>query len=121
MSGALWGVQIVLTVLFLIAGTMKLLRSKEQLAPKMAWVEDHSDGVIRAIGGAEVLGAAGLLLPDLLDTLAWATPLAAVCLAVLMLGAAWTHVSRKEQGQAFVPVALALLAGFVAYGRLMAT
>ncbi len=117
MSGALWGVQIALSGLFLIVGAMKLLRSKKRLAPKMVWVEDHSQEALRAIGAAEVSGAAGLLLPGLLDTLPWATPLAALCLAVLMLGATWTHVSRKEHFHMLVPLVLALLSGFVAYAR----
>jgi uncharacterized membrane protein len=120
MSGALWGIQIALAVTFLAVGLMKLVLTKEQLAPKMPGVEDQSAGVIRAIGVAEVAGAAGLLLPDLLGMLAWAAPLAATCLAVLMLGAAWTHVSRKELGPALVPLVLASLAGFVAYGRFVA-
>lgn len=117
MSGALWGIQIALSALFFMTGAMKLLRSKEQLAPKMAWVEDHSEGAIRAVGGAEVLGAAGLLLPGLLDMLPWATPLAALCLALLMLGATWTHLKRKEHSHMLVPLVLALLSGFVAYLR----
>ena len=121
MTGVLWGVQIMLTVVFSIAGTIKLVRSKEQLAPKMAWVEDYSAGTIRAIGGTELLGAAGLALPELLDTLVWAMPLAAACLAVLMLGATWTHVRRKEQAHALVPLGLALVSGFLAYGRFTAS
>ncbi len=117
MSGALWGVQIALSGLFLIVGAMKLLRSKKRLAPKMVWVEDHSQEALRAIGAAEVSGAAGLLLPGLLDTLPWATPLAALGLAVLMLGATWTHVRRKEHFHMLVPLVFALLSGSVAYAR----
>jgi uncharacterized membrane protein YphA (DoxX/SURF4 family) len=42
MSTTLWVLQILLALAFLMAGAMKLMRSKEQLATSMAWVEDFS-------------------------------------------------------------------------------
>ena len=40
---------------------------REKLIPKMASVADYSDSQVKAVAAAEVLGAAGLILPALLD------------------------------------------------------
>lgn len=117
MDVAVWLEQILLTGLMLMAGVMKLTRSKESLQTKMAWVEDFTPGQIRQIGALEVLGALGLVLPTALGILPWLTPVAAFLLALLMLGAVATHVKRKEPGQAVIPLLLAGMAIFVAYGR----
>jgi VIT1/CCC1 family predicted Fe2+/Mn2+ transporter len=97
---------------------MKLSRPKEKLAQNnQAWVEDFSQGAVRLIGAAEVLGAVGLVLPALTGAHPWLTPVAALGLALLMAGAVYTHLRRKE-GPAFVPPSvLLLLAAFVAVGR----
>ena len=47
-----------------------------------------------------MLGAVGLILPRALGVAAVLSPIAAVCLAVVMIGAVATHVRRKEN---FVP------------------
>jgi hypothetical protein len=44
----------------------------------------------------EALGALGLVLPALSDTASSLVPLAAVGLALLMIGAAITHARRRE-------------------------
>jgi hypothetical protein len=48
-----------------MAGAMKASQGKDKLSgdPKMAWVEDFSDGAVRGSGVLEVAGAAGLILP----------------------------------------------------------
>lgn len=48
------------------------------------------------IGAAELLAALGLVLPGLLHLLTFFTPLAAVGLAVVMIGAIVYHVRRRE-------------------------
>ena len=67
---------------------MKATQGKAKLSgdPKMAWVEDFSDGGVRGIGVLEVAGAAGLILPWALDIARALTPIAAVGVAVLMAG-----------------------------------
>ena len=59
MNAALWIVQIVLAMMMLMAGAMKVMKSKDELHEKMGWVEDFSENTIKAIGGLEVLGAIG--------------------------------------------------------------
>ena len=65
MNTALWIVQALLAIAFLMAGAMKTFQPKEKLAEKMGWVEDFSQGQIRTIGILEILGALGLILPAL--------------------------------------------------------
>ncbi|WP_431802937.1 DoxX family protein [Microbacterium sp. bgisy203] len=96
---ALWIVNIILALLMLGAGLTKALRSKEQLAadPKMAWTEDFSPVQIRLIGIAEFLGALGLILPLATGIAPILTPIAAVGLAILMIGAVVVHIRRGEK------------------------
>jgi uncharacterized membrane protein YphA (DoxX/SURF4 family) len=117
MSIALWIVQGLLAVAFLGAGATKLSQPKEKLLKNMPWVEDFSQPAVRLIGAAEVLGALGVVLPALTGVLPWLTPLAALGLVLLMVGAALTHLRRKEYGNVAINVVLLVLAAFVAYGR----
>ncbi len=118
MDIALWIVAGLLALAFLGAGTMKLTRSKEQLAGAgMAWTEDFSAGMVKTIGGLEALGALGLILPPLTGILPALAPIAATGLAVTMIGAIVVHVRRREQ---FTPALVLLaLAAFVAIGRFL--
>jgi uncharacterized membrane protein YphA (DoxX/SURF4 family) len=118
MNIALWIVQALLAIAFGMAGFMKITQPKEKLAAQMGWVEDFTPPTIKAIGVLEVLGAIGLIVPQLTGILPWLTPLAAVGLALTMLGAMATHLRRHEN--IVVNVVLLLLAVFVAYGRVVA-
>jgi len=95
---ALWVVQGFLAVAFLGAGMLKLLKQRSALAaqPQMGWAGDFTDGQVKGIGVAEVLGAFGLILPWALNIDPVLTPLAAVGLAIIMAGAVATHRRRKE-------------------------
>jgi uncharacterized membrane protein YphA (DoxX/SURF4 family) len=122
MNIALWIVQILLAVVFLMAGFMKVSKSKDELietgGERMAWVESLSAGNVKLIGILEVLAAIGLILPQLTGILPWLTPLAAVGLVFTMIGAIILHVRRGDGAQAIVMnVVLLLMASFVAYGR----
>src|SRR5215213_600751 len=117
MGIALWVAQVLLAVAFLGAGATKLMQPKEKLAKNMGWVEDFSQPTVRIIGALEVLGAIGVVLPALTGILPWLTPLAALGLVLLMLGAALTHLRRAEYGGIAVNAVVLILAAFVAYGR----
>jgi DoxX-like family len=94
----MWAIQIFLAVAFGAAGTMKLVRSKAQLAanPHMGWVHSVPDVQIKLMGVAELLGAIGLVAPMATGIAPFLTRVAAVCLATLMGGAAATHTMRGE-------------------------
>ena len=121
MNTVLWIVQGLLAAAFLMAGSNKLMRTKEQLQPMMGWVEDFSPGVLRVIGALEVLGALGLILPVVTGILPVLTPVAALGLVLTMLGAAATHVRRGEYPMIGINAVLMLLAVFIAYGRFIVT
>jgi uncharacterized membrane protein YphA (DoxX/SURF4 family) len=107
-------VQAVLAVIFLMAGIMKLTQPKEKLADKMAWVTDFSQGQLRMIGIAEILGALGLIVLGLTGFLPLLASLVAIGLALTMVGAILTHLRRKEFGNIILNVILMFAAVLVA-------
>jgi len=119
-NAVVWVVTGLLAALFLLAGTMKVAKSKEQLLadPRMGWAEAYSPGMLTLIGAAEVLGALGLVLPGALDVATWLVPAAAIGLAVIMVGAVLTHLRRGEVQSAVLNAVLLALAVFVAVERL---
>jgi len=118
MNIALWVLQVLLAGAFGMAGTMKIIRSKEELAENnMDWVEDFSETQIKGIGVLEILGAIGVILPMLTNILPWLTAWAAAGLALVMVGAAVTHTRRGENQMIAINAVLFLLAIFVAIGR----
>ncbi len=120
MNIVLWILQVVLALAFGMAGISKLTQPKEKLAAQMGWVEDFSQGTVRLIGLVELLGAIGLILPALTGILPILTPLAALGLVLVMVGAILTHQRRKETPMMAVNLVLLLLAAFVAYARFVA-
>lgn len=116
MDIALWVVAGVLAALYLVVGSVKLLRGKT-LAERMPWAAAFPDPVIRFIGLCEVLGALGLVLPQAAGVAVWLTPTAAAGLALLQLLAILVHVRRDETQQLAVNVVLLILALVVAVGR----
>jgi uncharacterized membrane protein YphA (DoxX/SURF4 family) len=118
MDVVLWIIAVTLAAAFGAAGVMKLAQPKQKLAASgMAWVNDFSQGAISAISSLEVLAAIGLVLPPLLDLAPVLTPLAALGLVLLMVGAAITHLRRNEQPMVIVNAVLGILAAVVAWGR----
>jgi uncharacterized membrane protein YphA (DoxX/SURF4 family) len=102
MNVLLWIVQIVLATAFVLAGVMKATQPKERLRLNLPWVEDFSAGTVRLIGVAELLSGLGLILTAVTGIAAVLTPIAATCLAVVMVLAAITHIRRNEpSGVAF--------------------
>jgi hypothetical protein len=109
----LWTVQGLLAALFVFAGVMKLVMPIEAMAGPVAL-----PGLfLRFIGVAEVLGAVGLILPGLLRIHAELTPLAAVGLGIIMIGAVVITIMGGAVAPAAVPFIVGLLAASVAYGR----
>lgn len=112
MSAALWIVQALLAALFLFAGGMKLVLPIEEMTKQVPM----PGAFLRFIGVVEMLGAFGLILPGLLRIRPGLTPLAAAGLVIIMVGATVVSLSLGV-AMALIPLAVALLAAFVAYGR----
>lgn len=97
MSIAFWVVAGLNALMYLGFGGMKLARSQSALqAAGMGWTENVSPTTIKLIGLAEILGAAGLVLPIALHAAEILSPVAGACLTILMAGAVITHRRRKE-------------------------
>ena len=109
---------VLLALAFIATGLLKLTQPKAVAYERgLKWVEDFSQGQINLIGVVEILGAIGLILPWALNVLPILTPIAAVGLAIVMLGAAYTHLRRGENPMIIVNLVLFALALFVAWGR----
>jgi uncharacterized membrane protein YphA (DoxX/SURF4 family) len=119
MNITLWIIQALLALVFLMAGFMKTFRPIKALAEKMPWVTKVPSILVRLLGIAELLGAIGLILPVLTHILPWLTPLAAIGLALIMVGATVFHALRRELSGTGVTVIILILTVFVAYGRWM--
>jgi uncharacterized membrane protein YphA (DoxX/SURF4 family) len=118
MNLALWIVAIVLAASFAGSGLMKLLVPKDKLVSSgQGWARDYTPTNIRLIGVVELLGAAGLILPAVTHIAPILVPLAAIGLALVMVGAAAVHARRKETMNIGVNAVLLALAVFVAWGR----
>lgn len=120
MDIALWIVAGVLALAYLVAGISKLFIPKERITAGGAagrWVEDFTPGTVKAIGGLELLGAVGLILPAVLGIAPILVPVAALGIALLMVGAAVVRVRRREYRVMTVDLTYLVLAVFVAWGR----
>ena len=96
MTIAYWVVAGPLALFFLYAGGIKVVQSREQLQPMMAWVDGVSMGFVRTLGVLEVLGAIGLILPPLTGVAPWLSLASAVGLLVVQIGGIVLHIRRGE-------------------------
>lgn len=121
MGTAIWVVQGILAFAFLGAGSMKLMKSRQDLIDMgMGYAEDYSDGTVKLIGAAEVLGAIGLIVPPLTGIVPILSPVAAAALAVVMMLAAGVHARRGELPMMAPNVVLFSMAAFIVWGRFIA-
>ena len=116
MNTIIWIIQGILSIAFLVAGSMKLIMPKDKLKEKLgSWVDDFRESQLKLIGFLEILGAFGLILPRVFNVLPILTPMAACGLVFAMIGGAQAHLKRKES--IVTNIVLLLLAAFVFIGR----
>ncbi|HEX3701846.1 MAG TPA: DoxX family protein [Vicinamibacterales bacterium] len=112
-NATLWLIQGLLAVVFLFAGGMKLVLPISAMTGPVAL----PGFFLRFLGVAEVLGAAGLILPGVFRIRSGLTPLAAAGLTIIMTGAMVITLMGGTVGPALVPLIVGLLATTVVYGR----
>ena len=119
MNSALWIVQGLLALVYLAAGGLKIVRPREQLVASgnFDWMKDSSDTGVKAVGLVEILGALGVILPWLTGIASILTPIAAIGLVAVQIGALREHLVRNERQPLPINLILLLLAVFVAVGR----
>lgn len=117
MNILLWVVQGLLAALYLAGGATKLFMF-EKLA-QVASTRALPYGLWMAIGVFEVLCALGIVLPAAIRTRPSLTAVAAICLAVEGVLFAGLHAAYGERSPMVFSIVSAVLAAFVAYGRLV--
>jgi putative oxidoreductase len=113
-SIALWILQVLLAAAFLAHGWFMVAPPAEMVAMIN---EQLGAGLRIFIGVAEVLAAAGLILPGVTRILPGLTALAAAGLMIVMGSALVLHLSRGENSSAITVAVLLVLVTLVAYAR----
>ncbi len=98
MNIALWIIAALLAAVFTVSGSAKLFVPKEKLAtvPLGGWTAAAGVGFVKALGAIEIAAAVGLILPAAIGIAPVLVPVAAVGVALLMVGAMMTHLRRHE-------------------------
>ncbi len=120
MNILLWTIQTSLAFLFLVFGYMKLVKSKNELKgpDTLHYVDDFSEKEIKLIGVLEILGALGLILPQLTGILPWLVTISSFGLVITMLIAMIIHLRRRDGPRAImINIILLVMAAFISYGR----
>jgi len=104
MNKLIWSMQVLLILAFGLFGGQKVVGSiPDLIAQGMWWIEDFPVWQVRTIGALEVLGAVGLVAPYGIKALPRVlVPAAAAGLALTMIGAIATHVSRQDPAPSIV-------------------
>ncbi|MFE7527662.1 DoxX family protein [Kitasatospora sp. NPDC057542] len=97
MNIAYWIVAGLLALFYSYAGTLKVIRSRDQLRPMMAWVDRIPLPALRALGAVEILGATGLILPPLTGVAPSLAPTAAIGFVFLQTGAITVHLTGEDR------------------------
>jgi hypothetical protein len=113
MNIVLWILQFLLGLLFLSGGIYKLVVPLNEIAAQLG----ISVALLKFISVCEVLGGFGLILPSLLRIMPKLTPLAAICLVIIMIGAVALTLKAGPAANAVMPFVTGILLLFVAYGR----
>jgi hypothetical protein len=119
MNLALWIVAGLLAAILLVS-TAKMFVPREKIASMSAaseWVLDFSPAALRVIGTLEILAAAGLILPAVLDIAPVVVPVTATCVALLFTGAVIMRLRRGERATIVPDLIYLAMAIFVAWGR----
>lgn len=112
----LWILQWLFGLYFIAIGILHLV-VPEGLPAQLSWMYDLSDTLHVVSGTAEILGGLGLILPSITRIRPELTPLAAIGLIVIMVGAVVFHAGRDELVNIGLNVLNAAILGYIAYGR----
>ena len=118
MNTLLWIIQIILGIkLLTVTYTHGLRQSKTEMQTAIKKMGVMSRPIHYLIAFSTFIGTLGILLPGILHTSDWVTPLSAVGSAILLLVSIYFHVTSRDHPKIFVSIVLFAFAIFVAYGR----
>src|SRR5580700_9813577 len=116
MTIALWIVQALLGLIFIITGSFKFFQTREKVIESGgAWAEDFEPGIIKIIAGLELISGVSVIVPRLLGHGHYLTFMGAACISFIMTVAIYTHITRNEFQHALINSVFLLMALFVAY------
>jgi uncharacterized membrane protein YphA (DoxX/SURF4 family) len=114
MAIALWIVEGLLGLIFVMTGSFKLFQSKEKIiASGGTWAEDFQPGLIKIIATLELVSGLTVIIPRLLWDARYFTFMGAAGIALIMIGSTLTHIRRKEFKHAIINFVFLLMALFV--------
>ena len=119
MNIVLWVIQVLLSLVFLMAGAVKTFVPLATVRKRLPWAKHFPAWVVRFVGISELLGALGLILPGITHIAPLLTVAAAVGLVLVMILAAIYHAPRREFSSVGSNIILLLLAAFIVVGRLL--
>ena len=118
MNALLWVLQGLVGLLFLFSGGTKLVMSAEKMREMSPPNSIMLPGwFVKFIGVMEVLGGLGLILPGLTNIRRNLTPLSAIGLLIIMIGAVVITIMGPGVGAAIIPFVVGILCAVIAYGR----
>jgi hypothetical protein len=116
MTIAIWIVEGLLGLIFVITGSFKLFQTKEKvIASGGTWAADYKPTTIKTIAGIELISGLAVIVPRLLGHGHHLTFIAAACIAIIMMGSIYVHMVRKELQHAIINLVFLLMALFVAF------
>jgi len=118
MEIALWIVAAIVALFYVPSGGMKVFNTAK-FTDSMPWAQRLGTPLVRVVGVLELLGAIGIVLPQLTGIGApLLTILAAGALALVQLVAIGIHIAEKSFASLPINIAMVVLPLFVFVGRL---
>jgi uncharacterized membrane protein YphA (DoxX/SURF4 family) len=114
MNIVLWVVQLLLAMTFAYHSYLKFVPNDLDI---LTWLYDLPPALRIFLGVVEFAAVVGLILPGITKIGTWLTPLAALGLVIIMIGAIVFHIPRGESIMIYGNAFLLVLCAFVTYGR----
>ena len=116
---ALLIIQGILGLLFIVTGSFKFFKSREEIiASGGTWAEDVKPGVVKIIAFMEMVGGLANIAGLFAKQIGILAISGAVVIAIIMIGAIYTHLRRKEWLHALINSVFLVMAGLVIFGKL---
>ena len=118
MSIALLIVQGVLGLLFIVTGSFKFFKTREEIiASGGKWAEDVAAGAVKSIAFMEMVGGLANIAGLFVRSVRLLAPIGAAIIAIIMCGAIITHLRRKEWLHALINLVFLAMACWVVFCR----